>query len=302
MTKPFRVLLYYKYAYIDDPEAYTAEHLAFCKELGLKGRILVSDEGINGTVSGTFEETERYMSELKNDPRFAGIEFKIDAADDHAFKKMFVRYKPELVSLRLEDDVNPNELTGKHLEPKEFLEAMQDDDVIIIDARNDYEHQIGHFRDALLPNIHAFRELPRWIQENLADKKNKKILTYCTGGVRCEKFTGYLLKEGFKDVSQLSGGIVEYGKDPEVKGKNYDGKCYVFDSRISVGINRTKEDVIVGQCHHCGKAEDRLVNCANPECNSQYICCKECEEKYERSCSEECREHPHNRYRMVQNV
>ncbi|GGE39392.1 UPF0176 protein [Pullulanibacillus camelliae] len=302
MTKPYRVLLYYKYAHIDNPEEYTAQHLAFCKALELKGRILVSAEGINGTVSGTFDQTERYMDELKNDPRFAGIEFKIDEADDHAFKKMFVRYKPELVSLKLEEDVNPNELTGKHLEPKEFLEAMQDEDVIIIDARNDYEHQIGHFRNALLPNIHAFRDLPKWIQENLADKKDKKILTYCTGGIRCEKFTGYLLKEGFKDVSQLHGGIVEYGKDPEVKGKYYDGKCYVFDSRIAVPVNRTEEDVIVGQCYYCGKAEDRLVNCANPECNRQHICCEECEVKYERSCSKECREHPHNRYRMAQNA
>lgn len=296
MNKPFRVLLYYKYVHIDDPETFTAEHLAFCKDLGVKGRILISSEGINGTLSGTVEQTDRYMAALREDPRFHDIVFKIDEADDHAFKKIFVRHREEIVSLKLADDLDPNDITGRHLSPKEFYEALQDDDVIVIDARNDYEHQIGHFQKALLPDVEAFRDLPEWVEQNLADKKDKKILTYCTGGIRCEKFTGYLLKQGFKDVNQLHGGIVEYGKDPEVQGKLYDGKCYVFDNRIAVPVNRTEEDVVIGQCYYCGKTEDRLINCANPECNRQHICCTDCEEKYQQSCSDECREHPRNRY------
>jgi len=296
MSKPYRVLLYYKYVPIDDPETFTAEHLAFCKELGVKGRILISSEGINGTLSGTVEQTDRYMKALRDDPRFSDIVFKIDEADGHAFKRISVRHRKEIVSLKLEEDINPNELTGKHLSPKEFYEALQDDDVVVIDARNTYEHQIGHFRGAILPDIDAFRELPKWVEEHLADKKDKKILAYCTGGIRCEKFTGYLIKQGFKDVNQLHGGIIEYGKDPEVKGRLYDGKCYVFDSRIAVPVNQTDEDVIVGQCHYCGKREDRLINCANPECNRQFICCTDCEDKYWHSCSDACREHPNNRY------
>lgn len=295
-AKPYRVLLYYKYAYIEDPETFKNEHLKFCKELGLKGRILVSQEGINGTVSGTIEQTDTYMETLKNDPRFSDIWFKIDDADGHAFKKMHVRNRKEIVSLKLEDDHNPNEITGNYLEPEAFHEYLQRDDVIVIDARNDYEHQIGHFRNAILPDIKAFRDLPKWVEENLSEHKDKKILAYCTGGIRCEKFTGYLLKEGFQDVNQLHGGIVSYGKDPKVKGHLWDGKCYVFDERISVPVNRTEEDVVISECYYCGKKEDRLVNCANPECNKQHVSCVECEEKYHRSCSDECRSHPRNRY------
>ncbi|MBM7646703.1 UPF0176 protein [Scopulibacillus daqui] len=294
--KPYRVLLYYKYVPIEDPETFTQEHLAFCKELGVKGRILVASEGINGTLSGTVEQTQIYMDTLRSDPRFSDIEFKIDEADGHAFKKIFVRHRKEIVSLKLEDDIDPKELTGNYLSPKEFYENLQRDDVIVIDARNTYEHQIGHFRNAILPDVEAFRDLPKWIEENLSEHKDKKILTYCTGGIRCEKFSGYLIKQGFKDVNQLHGGIIKYGQDPEVKGRLYDGKCYVFDERISVPVNRTEDDVVISECYYCGKPEDRLVNCANPECNRQHVCCEECEEKYKRSCSKECREHPRNRY------
>ncbi|RYL90349.1 rhodanese-related sulfurtransferase [Sporolactobacillus sp. THM7-4] len=294
--KPYRVLLYYKYVPIDDPETFAEEHLTFCKSLGLKGRILVAREGLNGTVSGTVEQTQIYMDTLHRDPRFSDLVFKVDPADGHAFKKMHVRPRKEIVALKLEEDIDPHQMTGKHLKPEEFYEALQDKDTIVIDARNDYETQIGHFRNAILPDIGAFRDLPKWIEKNLADYKDKKVLTYCTGGIRCEKFSGYLIRAGFRDVSQLEGGIVEYGKDPRVKGKLYDGKCYVFDQRISVPVNRTDEDVVVGHCHHCGKTCDRIVNCANPECNKQYICCEACEEKYHRSCCDACRTHPRNRY------
>lgn len=212
MEKQYRVLLYYKYVPIEDPEAFREQHLAFCKELGLLGRILVSSEGINGTVSGTVEQTEKYMETMKADPRFADMVFKIDEAEGHAFKKIFVRHKKELVTLRLEDDVDPNETTGQHLKPAEFYEKMQDPNTIVIDARNDYEYDLGHFRGAVRPDIEAFRELPEWIEEHKDMLEGKKILTYCTGGVRCEKFSGWLVKQGFEDVAQLDGGIVTYGK------------------------------------------------------------------------------------------
>jgi len=295
MTKPYKVLLYYMYVPIENPEEFAAEHLRFCKELGLKGRILVAKEGINGTVSGTVEQTEQYMNTMHADPRFAEMVFKVDEADNHAFKKMHVRPRSELVTLRLEDDVNPNELTGKYLEPKEFYEAMQDENTVVIDARNDYEYDLGHFRGAVRPDIEAFRELPEWIRENKQHFEGKKILTYCTGGIRCEKFSGWLLKEGFEDVSQLHGGIVTYGKDPVAQGKLWDGQCYVFDSRISVPVNQT-EHVIVGKDYFTGEACERYVNCANPECNKQILCSEENEHKYLRGCSHECRVHPRNLY------
>lgn len=296
-----RVLLYYKYVPIDDPEGFKDEHLKFCKDLGLLGRIIVAPEGINGTVSGTYEQTQIYMDYLKADPRFADIVFKIDDVEQHTFKKMFVRHKKELVTWRFEEDVNPNQLSGKRLSPKEFYEALQDDDVIVIDGRNDYEYEIGHFRGAIKPDVKASRDFPKWVRENLSQFKDKKVLTYCTGGIRCEKFSGFLMQEGFKDVSQLEGGIVTYGKDPEVQGRLWDGKCYVFDERIAVPVNRTEEDVVVSTCYYCGKTEDRYVNCANPECNKQHVCCTECEVNHKRSCTKECLEHPRNRYETERN-
>jgi UPF0176 protein len=293
--KPYRVLLYYFYTKIENPEEYAAQHLAYCKDLGLKGRVLVANEGINGTLSGPVEQTNQYMEMMKNDPRFDGIVFKVDEADKHVFKKMHVRPRKELVTLRLEDDINPNELTGKYYSPKEFYEAMQDEDTVILDARNDYEYDLGHFKGAIRPDIETFRDLPNWVRENKEKFEGKKILTYCTGGIRCEKFSGWLVREGFEDVAQLHGGIVSYGKDPEVQGELWDGQCYVFDERIAVPINQ-KEHVIVGKDYFTGEPCERYVNCANPECNRQMLCSEENEHKYLRGCSHECRVHPRNLY------
>ena len=295
-NKAYQVLLYYKYVLIDEPELFAQNHLAACKEIGLLGRILVSHEGINGTVSGTLEQTQAYMDMMKCDERFADMMWKIDAADGHAFKKMHVRAKKEVVHLGLgEDDINPNELTGQYLTPTEFYEKMQQDDTIVIDARNDYEFDLGHFRGAVRPDIKNFRDLPAWMRENKEQFEGKKILTYCTGGIRCEKFSGWLVKEGYEDVGQLHGGIHNYGTDPEVKGQLWDGQMYVFDQRIAVPINKV-EHVIVGKDHFDGTPCERYVNCANPECNDKILCSEENEHLYMRSCSDECRTHPRNRY------
>ncbi|WP_068785020.1 oxygen-dependent tRNA uridine(34) hydroxylase TrhO [Paenibacillus phocaensis] len=284
----YRVLLFYKFVRIEDPAALTAEHLQYCKELGVKGRILIAAEGINGTLSGTVEQTEKYMNDLRANPLFADIVFKIDEAEGHTFKKMFVRHKQELVTFRYEEELDPNAVSGKRLSPVEFYEQLQQDDVIVLDGRNDYEYDIGHFRGAIRPDIDSFREFPEWIRQNLSEHKDKKILTYCTGGIRCEKLTGFLINEGFNDVAQLEGGIVTYGKDPQVNGRLFDGKCYVFDERISVPINRTDEDIVIASCHHCGTTHDRYINC--PVCNLQYVCCEDCEDEHHGFCSDACRE------------
>lgn len=288
-----RVLLYYKYVPIEDPARFTAEHLKFCKNLGVKGRILIAAEGINGTLSGTVEQTDAYMDAMRQDARFADIVYKIDEEDAHAFDKLYVRHKKELVTFRLPEPIDPNEISGKRLPPKEFYEAIQQQDVIIIDARTGYEFDVGHFRGAIRPPVDSFKEFPEWVRANLAEYKDKPVLTYCTGGIRCETFSGFLLKEGFSDVSQLQGGIVTYGKDPEVQGRLFDGKCYVFDKRISVRINMTDEDVLVGKCHHCGAATDNYVNCANMYCHFQHFCCTECEIRTKRSCSPQCEQSTH---------
>ncbi|UZJ80878.1 rhodanese-related sulfurtransferase [Fictibacillus sp. KU28468] len=292
----YQVLLFYKYITIQDPEQFAAEHLEFCKSIGLMGRILVANEGINGTVSGTTDQTGLYIEHMKNDSRFHDIVFKIEQSETHAFKKMKVKLKREIVNLNLDDDVNPNELTGYHLAPKDFYEAMQQEDVVILDARNTYEYDLGHFKGAIRPDVETFRDLPDWIRRNFSQYKDKKVLTYCTGGIRCEKFSGFLLKEGFQDVSQLEGGIISYGYDKEVKGDLWDGKCYVFDERISVPVNRAGTEKVVGTCYHCGKPEERYVKCGNPECNKHLLMCEECEHEHKRACSTHCRDHKDNRY------
>ncbi|MDT3959855.1 rhodanese-related sulfurtransferase [Staphylococcus kloosii] len=291
----YRVLLFYKYVTIDDPETFAAEHLQFCKDNDLKGRILVSSEGINGTVSGPKEVTDNYIAHMRADTRFSDIVFKIDEAEGHAFKKMHVRPRNEIVALDLEDDVNPKELTGKYLSPTEFRDALQSDDTVVIDARNDYEYDLGHFRGAIRPNITRFRDLPDWIKENKEQFMDKKIVTYCTGGIRCEKFSGWLLKEGFEDVSQLKDGIATYGKDPETKGELWDGKMYVFDERISVEINQV-DKTVVGKEWFDGTPCERYINCSNPECNRQILVSEENEERYLGACSHECAAHEKNRY------
>ncbi len=301
--KDYRVLLYYKYVNIEDPETFANEHLDFCKENELKGRILVAKEGINGTVSGTVENTNKYMEMMHNDPRFSDLTFKVDEHDGHAFKKMHVRPRKELVTLRLDEEENhdPKALTGEFLSPKEWREAMERDDVVILDTRNDYEYELGHFRGAINPDIETFRDLPEWVRKNKHLIEGKKILTYCTGGIRCEKFTGWMIKEGFEDVAQLHGGIVTYGKDSEVQGELWDGQCYVFDERITVPINR-KDHVIVGKDYFDGEPCERFVNCANPECNKQILCSEENEHKYMRGCTHECRVHPRNLYVINNNL
>lgn len=289
-TLPYRILLYYKYVRIDDYENYTELHLKFCKSLGIMGRILIAPEGINGTLSGTSEQASAYIYAMRMDTRFRDMEFKIDESEGHAFKKLYVRAKKEIVTLNLEEDVDPNKLSGKKLEPYEFYKAMNEDNTIIIDARNDYEYDLGHFKNAVRPDVRNFKQFPQWIRQNKEKFRDKKILAYCTGGIRCEKFTGLLKKEGLADVNQLHGGIIAYSKDPHTRGSMFEGKCYVFDERISVDVNFAEGYTMVGKCYHCGKPHDRYVNCAHLSCHFQFICCEECEIKHKRSCSIECEE------------
>lgn len=294
----YQILLYYKYTTIEDPEAFALEHDAFCRSLGLLGRIIVAKEGINGTVSGVKSATETYMKAMHKDARFADMVFKIDDSTGHAFKKLFVRPKSEIVHLKLEDDVNPSELTGQRLSPQAFHNMLMQEDVVVIDGRNDYEYELGHFRNAIRPDVKAFREFPDWIEAHKDELTGKTVLTYCTGGIRCEKLSGYLLRQGIENVYQLDGGIVTYGKDPNVRGHLFDGKCYVFDERISVQVNHTDEDVVIGKCEHCGEPTDRYINCGYLDCHQQHLCCEACDETWHGFCSEVCEREAKERDRV----
>ena len=198
---PFQILLYYLYRSLADAAGYFEEHRILCERLGLRGRILIAEEGLNGTVSGSRKMTEEYMSILQRDERTRGIEFKVDSARDHAFPKLDIKLRNEVVTLALgENDFSPTEGTGRHLSPTEWRVLMEKEDAVMIDVRNQYEWELGHFEGALLPRVQSFREFPEWVRRNRAQLKGKKILTYCTGGVRCEKFSGFLLREGFEEV------------------------------------------------------------------------------------------------------
>ncbi len=288
---PFQILLYYLYRTVERPETYATEHRVLCRELDLRGRVLIAGEGLNGTVSGTREATNRYMRLLKSDERTHGIEFKIDPAEAHAFPRLSVKVREEVVTLSLgQEDFSPTDTTGKYLSPVEWRRMMDRDDVVVIDARNCYETEMGHFEGAVLPGVDNFRELPQWVRSHRSTLEGKKILTYCTGGIRCEKFSGYLLREGFENVFQLEGGIVGYGKDPEVQGEKFAGKCYVFDERIGVEVNHTANAQVVSCCVHCGCPCDRYLNCEWSRCNAQFFCCEACHSEGLRYCSEVCSE------------
>ncbi len=289
----YQTLLYYCYSRIENAEQYTQEHLRFCKSIGLVGRIIIADEGLNGTVSGTKEQCKQYMDYVLNDARFAHTEFKIDDVEEPSFIKMHVRYKSEIVYSGLKDPqfIDPTKETGIHLEPAEFREMIDRDDVVILDVRSNYEHNVGRFKNAITLDIDNFRDFPSKINE-LAQYKDKKILTYCTGGIKCEKASALLLKEGFPEVYQLHGGIIKYGK--EAGGKDFEGKCYVFDNRLTVDVNSVNP-VVVSKCYNCGTETTKMINCANPECNEHITQCDACGDAMDGCCSSTCMEHPRKR-------
>ena len=291
--KAFQTLLYYCYSHIQDAEQYATDHLKFCKSLGLTGRIIIADEGLNGTVSGLPEACKAYMDYIYADGRFNATEFKIDEVDEPSFIKMHCRYKSEIVYSGLKDPsfIDPTKETGKHLEPAEFAEMIDRDDVIVLDVRSNYEHSMGKFKNAVTLDIDNFRDFPAMINE-LAQYKDKKVLTYCTGGIKCEKASALLLKEGFNDVYQLHGGIIKYGK--EAGGKDFEGKCYVFDNRIAVDVN-TVNPKVISTCRNCGTTTTKMINCANPECNEHFTQCDACGESLDGACSVACQEHPRKR-------
>lgn len=290
----YQVLLYYNYTKLNDAEEFAVKHLKFCKALGIKGRIIVAEEGLNGTVSGTSEQCQAYMAEIRSDERLKDTEFKVDWSETHAFQKMHVRYKPEIVHLGLRNgnDVDPTVQTGKHLEPKDLEKLIANDpNVVLVDMRSNYEHSVGRFKNAITLDIENFREVPENL-DKLERLKGKTIVTYCTGGIKCEKASALLLREGFEDVYQLHGGIIKYGQ--ETDGSLFDGKCYVFDNRLTVDINHVNP-TIISRCYICSKPSDRMINCANPECNEHEAICEECGWEYEGACSTECKEHPRKR-------
>lgn len=284
------VLAYYFYTPIFDAEDFVQHHLKYCRQLGITGRIYIAVEGINGTICGTPQQCSVYMDDLQSDPRFEGVRFKIDPAETNAFNRLHVRLKKEIVNSGLKD-VNPIRRTGKHLHGPEFQEMMYRDDVVVVDVRSNYETRLGKFKNALSFDIETFREFPTKLKE-LEQYKDKKVVTYCTGGIKCEKASAFLIENGFKDVYQLHDGIIGYAK--ETGGKDFDGVLYVFDGRVTIPVNEVNPTVI-SRCKRCDTPAARNLNCANVDCNEQFVMCEACSDEMEGCCSEPCTHAPGKR-------
>jgi len=288
---PYSILLYYCYTHIIDAELFREEHHQYCISLNLKGRIIVANEGLNGTVSGLKEDCESYMAHLKADSRFATIDFKIEYGSEHAFQKLYVRVKDEIVYSGLNHIHPADQPVGIHLDAEGFKAMYNQPDVVLLDVRSNYEHELGHFKGAVRLDIENFRDFPDAVKQ-LEELKEKTVVTYCTGGIKCEKASAYLLEQGFKNVYQLHGGIIKYGL--EAGGENFDGECYVFDGRVKTAVNIVNPTV-VSKCYRCETLTAKMINCANPYCNNHVTMCEACGDKYQGCCKDECAEHPEKR-------
>jgi len=282
MNKDIHILLFYKFHVIENTEKFREWLLDECNKLGIRGRILVAEEGLNGSVSGSFEQTEKFKEILRSDSRFSDILFKEDLGVMHPFKRMVVKIKKVVLNMGV--DVNL-ENTGDYLSPKEFLEIYEkeNDNLIILDTRNEYEWRVGKFKDAITPKIKTFREFPNFVKE-LEDKKDKKIVMYCTGGIRCEKASAYMKDNGFKDVSQLHGGILSFGK--EFPDSVWEGTCFVFDKRMTSDINSNSKPI--SNCKICGIKCDLYKNCHNWRFDDFCVVCLDCEKSLGGCCSKGC--------------
>ncbi len=282
-----KILLYYKYTEIQYPKRILKWQKQICTDLNLKGRILIGKEGINGTVGGEDKAIERYMATMRKNEQFADIDFKLSDGDADYFPRMAIKVRDEICAL----GVDPEKLTvkdgGVHLEPEQVHELLSNkpDDLVILDARNNFESRIGTFTGSITPDISNFRDLPKFIDENPQLFENKQVLMHCTGGVRCERATAYLkTKDIAKEVFQVNGGIVRYTEafpDGHFRGKNY-----VFDRRVAVRIT----DDVLSECDLCDTACDTYTNCVNMKCNAHYISCELCITKTKNTCSAACME------------
>ena len=273
---------FYKYVRIESPIEFQKKQIALCKSLNLKGRILVGDEGINGSVCGAKESVESYKQEIRKNPLFSGIEFKEQLSEKQAFRKLFVRVRNEIVNSGLKVDLKN---TADFISPKELKRMLdKNEDVQLVDVRNDYESRIGKFRNARTLSMENFRDFAKCASQ-IQDIKDSRIVTYCTGGIRCEKASAFLKENGFRNVSQLKGGILSFGS--EFPDTYWQGKCFVFDDRVAIGINNVNT-IPLNECAWCGKKCDDYLNCHNIECDRLFICCEECGEMKNKSCREEC--------------
>lgn len=273
MKDSFIIILFYKFITIDEPEALKEAQLKLCEDIGIKGRLLIGKEGVNGTFEGTREQIDRYKEELTKDTRFSDMRFKESAGTGIAFPRLQIKVRDEIVALGV-DDIDPIIDTAIQL-PAEELDKWyeNEEDFVLLDLRNDYEIASGKFKGTVDPGLQNFRELPEKI-ENIKHLKNKKVVSVCTGGIRCEKATAYLKKEGFEDIYQLENGIHDYMQ--KFPNKHFKGTLFVFDNRITTPVVDSPDREIIGKCTFCEKPCEQYVNDDSTKPSTKLICCDEC--------------------------
>ena len=283
-------LSFYQYAHIGNPQLFRDHLFLAWDKLEVLGRIYVAKEGINAQLSVPGPRFEAFKAHLDSIDFLEGIRLNIAVEQDlKSFLKLTIKVRDKIVADGLEDDAFDVTQKGKHVNAEEFNQLLADPNTVCVDMRNHYESEIGHFKGAVTPDVDTFRESLPIIEEDLSEhKKDKKLLMYCTGGIRCEKASAYFKHKGFENVYQLEGGIIEYTrqvKDKALENK-FIGKNFVFDERRGERI--TEE--IIAQCHQCGAACDTHVNCANEACHLLFIQCEACGEKMQSCCSDPCKE------------
>jgi len=278
---------FYRYVIIENPVELRDSLFAQWQKLNILGRIYVAHEGINAQMSVPEEVWDEFKTQLYLDKRFSEVPFKIAVEDDgKSFYKLTIKVRAKIVADGLADDTFDVTNVGNHLTAKEFNSAMEDPNTIVVDMRNHYESEVGKFLGAMTPDVDTFREELPIVIEELKDKKDQKILMYCTGGVRCEKASAYLKHHGFSDVNQLHGGIIDYVRQIKAEGlpSKFIGKNFVFDERVGERIT----DDVIAHCHQCGASCDTHVNCANDDCHLLFIQCEKCAAEMKGCCTPEC--------------
>ncbi len=238
----------YHFTRLNDFEQLKAPLQAMCDMLEIKGTILLAREGINGTVSGTDQAISDMLEFLRADPRLIDLEHKESRGTEVPFYRMKVRLKKEIVTMGV-DGVDPNDIVGTYVDPKDWNDLISDPDVVLIDTRNDYEVEIGTFEGAINPNTETFREFPKWVEDNKERLKKPKVAMFCTGGIRCEKASSYMKQQGYDDVYHLKGGILKYLEHVKEESSLWNGDCFVFDQRVAVGHGLKESDY--DQCYAC---------------------------------------------------
>lgn len=226
------VAAFYKFVRLDDYREMREPIYDFCFEIGLFGTILLAEEGINGTMSGSKEGIEALLERLRQDPRLSDLQAKFSRHYTTPFRRLRVRLKKDIVTMGV--DVDPTVSTGTRVKPKDWNELIARDDVVLVDTRNDYECEVGKFQGAILPDIESFGEFPSYVDQNFNPAKHKKVAMFCTGGIRCEKASAYMLQQGFEEVYQLDGGILKYIEEVPKEQSMWEGDCFVFDYRVCV--------------------------------------------------------------------